>query len=128
MAVTGSPPGGAISYSWCTTAHGPWSAKTAGLLFDLLRLAPNTKLLSQRVTRSMWILFEKKNLLPENKAQYKAEDLVDKMDIAIRLLLSHLRAMKQKESLKQSVQVPVARGSSVPWLHILFRVCFSYKS
>ena len=76
----------------------------------------------------MWILFEKKNLLLENKAQYKAEDLVDKMDIAIRLLLSHLRAMKQKESLKQKVyrslshEDQVCRGCTY-----VFRVCFFVK-
>ena len=134
-ALLAPPPGGPVSYSWHTPPHAGWLAKTSGLLYDLLRLAPNTKLLSQRVCRSLWNLYEKKDLLLENKALYKAEDLVDKMDTAIRLLLSHLRAMKQKDSLREKVyrslshddQVP--RGCTYVCLMLFFlALLFLYKS
>jgi hypothetical protein len=43
------PPGSPQTYTWRTTPSSSWLSKVAGLFFDLLDLAPNTKVLSQRL-------------------------------------------------------------------------------
>ena len=74
----------------------------AGLLFDLCSLAPNTKLLSSKVTKALKILLEQKTL--EIPAKYGTpSDVIDKIDISVRLLLGMMRNMKLKRELKCNV-------------------------
>ena len=80
------PPAGPLSYTWQTPPHAPWLVKTSGLLFELTSIAPNTKLLQMVVQKSLRVLIGDKVIsVPDGK---KAEDLVDKMDTTVRILLN----------------------------------------
>ena len=46
-----SPPGGPNDFHWHTPVNGDWVAKASGLLYDLLSLAPNTKVLGDQSGR-----------------------------------------------------------------------------
>ncbi|CAE7848522.1 unnamed protein product, partial [Symbiodinium necroappetens] len=75
------PPGGPSQFHWHTPVNGDWTAKVSGLLFDLLDLAPNTKLLGTKVIAAFRFLHANKHLmLPESRTQSH----LDKMDMAIR--------------------------------------------
>ncbi|CAE7502011.1 unnamed protein product [Symbiodinium microadriaticum] len=94
------PPGGPSQFHWHTPVNGDWTAKVSGLLFDLLDLAPNTKLLGTQVIAAFRFLHANKNLmLPESRTQSH----LDKMDMAIRLLMSFLRQLKVNDSLRARV-------------------------
>ena len=51
-ALVSPPPGGPIQYNWQTPVSGVWLSKCMGLLYDLLLVAPNTKLASQTSCRA----------------------------------------------------------------------------
>ena len=70
-------------------------------------------------------LRERRDLLLEGKAQHKAEDFVDQMDTAIRLLLSHLGMLKEKDRLKQQVHRSISQKDQVCCdCRYVFRVWF----
>ena len=73
------PPGGPISVTWQTPVNGSWLSKVAGLLYDLVGLAPNnTKLLSSKVVKALRVLLERKQLelCPR---QGNTQDILDRM-------------------------------------------------
>ena len=94
------PPGRPTQLDWHTPVHAEWVAKACGLLYDLLDLAANTKLLGTKVIASFRFLHANQSLLlPETRTQAHR----DRMDMAIKLLLSFLRPVKMSEALKTRV-------------------------
>ena len=86
------PSSGPLNYGWKTPPHGPWISKKIHLLFEMVGIAPNTKLLQQKVQKAMRILYAQKEMtLPEGR---RLDDMLDKMDLALRVLLSMLRQLK----------------------------------
>ena len=65
--------------TWQTPVNGSWLSKVAGLLYDLVGLAPNnTKLLSSKVVKALRVLLERKQLelCPR---QGNTQDILDRM-------------------------------------------------
>ena len=64
--------------TWQTPVNGSWLSKVAGLLYDLVGLAPNTKLLSSKVVKALRVLLERKQLelCPR---QGSTQDILDRM-------------------------------------------------
>ena len=54
------PPGGPNDFHWHTPVNGDWVAKASGLLYDLLSLAPNTKVLGTKVVAAFRFLHANK--------------------------------------------------------------------
>ena len=115
---------GPITYSWHTAVHDPgWLAKTVCSLFDFLKIAPNTKLLSMVCCRALWILQEQKNLLLGGKAQYTAEHFWRKK-------ASHQHPGREQWGAHRRHQAATAPSSSKgqsSCLHILHRDYKKYR-
>ena len=94
------PPGGPLSYSWKSPPNGMWLAKCAGLLFDLLAIAPNSKLNSSKVMAALNIMIDERTLsIPPGKVR---QDFLDKLDTTIRILLSMVRCVRTNGSRKKN--------------------------
>ena len=68
--------------TWQTPVNGSWLSKVAGLLYDLVGLAPSTKLLSSKVVKALRVLLERKQLelCPR---QGNTQDILDRMDLTM---------------------------------------------
>ena len=64
--------------TWQATVHGSWLVKTAGLLFDVLDVCPNTKLLGSKVQKAVVTLLQEKAVVFDHKM--KEQDGVDRID------------------------------------------------
>ena len=85
------PPGGPVSVMWQTPVNGSWLSKVAGLLYDLVGLAPNnTKLLSSKVVKALRVLLERKQLelCPR---QGNTQDILDRMDLTMLMYSDKLK-------------------------------------
>ena len=81
-------------------------------MFDLCQLAPNTKLLSSKVTKALRNMLESKTL--EIPAKYGTpSDVIDKLDISVRLLLGMVKNMKLKRELKCNVYRLLSRKEQI---------------
>ena len=96
------PPGGPLTFTWHTPPNGSWLSKCIGLLYDLLEVAPNSKLQSVKLLRALKSLVEDKTMSICTRKMTES-DVLDRIDLSIRLLLSHLRQLKQNLSLKLKV-------------------------
>ena len=77
-----------------------------GLLYALLEVAPNSKLQSIKVVKALQNLYEARDLqLPMLGGHHltTASDKMDRLDFAVRLLLSHLRLLKVNIQLKNKI-------------------------
>ena len=54
------PPGGPNDFHWHTPVNGDWVAKASSLLYNLLSLAPNTKVLGTKVVAAFRFLHANK--------------------------------------------------------------------
>ena len=85
------PPGGPISVTWQTPVNGSWLSKVAGLLYDLVGLAPNnTKLLSSKVVKALRVLLER-NQLELCPRQGNTQDILDRMDLTMLMYSDKLK-------------------------------------
>ena len=85
------PPGGPISVTWQTHVNGSWLSKVAGLLYDLVGLAPNnTKLLSSKVVKALRVLLER-NQLELCPRQGNTQDILDRMDLTMLMYSDKLK-------------------------------------
>jgi len=86
------PPSAPQKYNFKTVPHPLWISKTLGLAFELLDIASNTKFLSVKVQKALRGMIEQKHIaVPVN---VKPEDYVDKIDVAIRVIMAMLRKIK----------------------------------
>ena len=100
------PPAGPQNFGWHTPPSGPWLSKAIGLLYDLVGLASNTKLQSIKVMKAMQNL-HRGNVLTVSG---KPEDVLDKCDLCVRVLMSMLRTAKTNENLRSSSGTQKAAG------------------
>ena len=68
----------------------PLDRKVIGLLYDFLSIAENTKLQSTKVQKALQVLYTNKVLTVSVPKNSKLEDVLDKMDTAVRILLAML--------------------------------------
>ena len=76
--------------TWQTPVNGSWLSKVAGLLYDLVGLAPSTKLLSSKVVKALRVLLERKQLelCPR---QGNTQDILDRMDLTMLMYSDKLK-------------------------------------
>ena len=97
-----APPAGAPQrFGFKSGVSGDWLCKTLPLLFELLDVCPNTKLLSRTVTKALRILVEEKSMIVT--PGHSLSDVVDKINIAVRVLLWWLRQIKHDGQLYSRV-------------------------
>lgn len=107
------PPGGPLSWTWATPVCGPWLVKVAGLVYDFLGIAPNSKLLAVRVKGALESLHKAGDLTVAVHKGKTLSDHFDKVDMAIRLLMHHARQLKTDEKLKNRVFRQLVRPDQV---------------
>lgn len=86
------PPNAPQKYNFKTQPHHSWINKTVGLVFDLLDIASNTKLVSVKVQKALYAMIEKKSIVVP--LQMKPDHYVDKIDVAIRVIMAMIRKLK----------------------------------
>ena len=87
------PPSNAPSQiRWQNPPHGGWLAKVAGLLFDFVLVASNTKLQSTKLSAALRATYQKG--LWSLPVGYSLDSMVDRLDVSIRILLNMLRTLK----------------------------------
>ena len=116
------PPGGPISVTWQTPVNGSWLSKVAGLLYDLVGLAPNTKLLSSKVVKALRVLLERKQLELRPR-QGSTQDILDRIDLTLRILLTMVRTLKTSPSTKTKVYRSLSIQEQQEVDMILEKVC-----
>ena len=107
------PPSGPTSFGWHTPVCGPWISKVIGLLYDFLSIAENTKLQSTKVQKALQVLYTNKVLTVSVPKNSKLEDVLDKMNTAVRIPLAMLRTLKTSETLKAKVFRMLSREEQV---------------
>lgn len=88
------PPGCPQKFGFKSPVCGEWLLKTAGLLYSFLHICPNTKVLRQTVVRAMHMMIDSKDMAVQPGKD--VEDVVDKCDVALRVLLWWLRSLKKE--------------------------------
>ena len=83
-----------------------------GLSYDLLLVAPNTKLASQKVTRALYSLYEERalDMAVRSGTVLTPADCIDKIDTAIRTLLCFIRQLKQDTKLYTKLARSMSAG------------------
>ena len=94
-----APPASAPQkYGFKTQPHLGWLLKALPLLYELVDINPSTKVLSKTLVKALGILVEDKNMTVAK--EQKLDDIIDKCDVAIRMLLWWLRAIKGSADLQ----------------------------
>lgn len=87
------PPSNAPSQiRWQNPPHGGWLAKVAGLLYDFVLVACNTKLQSTKLSAALKATYQKG--LWSLPVGLSLDSMVDRLDVSIRILLNMLRTLK----------------------------------
>ena len=93
-----APPASAPQkFGFRTLPHLSWLLKTLPLLYELVEVSPNTKVLSKTVIKALNMLVAENNMTIAKEC--KVEDVLDKCDVAIRMLLWWLRSIKTSSDL-----------------------------
>ena len=98
--VVAPPPSGPSTYGWHTSPQRQWMVKASGLIYDLLGIAPNTKIQSTRLMKALKTMHESKDLDLETSTTRTVQDCLDRLDFTIRILMSQVRQLKSSPSLK----------------------------
>ena len=98
--VVAPPPSGPSTYGWHASPQGEWMVKASGLIYDLLGIAPNTKIQSTRLMKALKTMHESKDLDLETSTSRTVQDCLDRLDFTIRILMSQVRQLKSSPSLK----------------------------
>ena len=88
--------------------------KCSGLLYDIVvQVAANSKLQSVKVQKALKDLHTGKDMSVHTSGNQGVADIYDKIDLCLRLLLAHLRQLKQNEGLKLKVFRLLSRSEQV---------------
>lgn len=109
------PPTGPQQYGWHTYPHPEWLAKTAPMLYDLVGLAPNTKLQSSKLVTCLKGLMDSNELEVQVKQGRSVQDTLDQLDLTIRILLNMVRTVKCQELQRIKVQRSLSKQD---WMKI----------
>ena len=103
------PATGPQTFGWHTYPSADWLCKTASLLYDLVGLAPNTKLQSTKLVKCLRAMYDHKELHVDIKKGTTLDDSFDKLDLTIRVLLNMIRTLKCNEFQRLKVQRSLTR-------------------
>ena len=117
------PPTGPMSYGWHTAPHGEWLSKVAGLLFDLVKVCPNTKLTPTKLSATLRAMNTNRDLeFSSTPKGHTTEDMIDKCGLTLRILLSMLRNLKLSPGLRTKVFRMLSKQDQVKIDLVLERV------
>ena len=89
------PPGAPLRFDWKSKPSGEWILKCGNLLWDILGIAPNTKVLSTKVTSALRAMAA---LTPPTLTCHRfhkdLDDTIDKVDVTLRILLAMTRTLR----------------------------------
>ena len=97
------PPGCPQSYGWHTSPQGEWLAKVASLLYELVLVAENTKINSKKLSSALDAMEKNKDIELASCRKETSQDVKDKIDLTLRILLAMVRNIKANSSLKSKV-------------------------
>ena len=109
------PATGPQTFGWHTYPSPEWLCKTASLLFDLVELAPNTKLQSTKLFKCLRSMYENKELHLDIKKGFSVNDSIDRLDLTIRVLLNMIRNLKCNDLQRLKTQRNLTRHD---WLKL----------
>ena len=109
------PATGPQTFGWHTYPSPEWLCKTASLLFDLVELAPNTKLQSTKLFKCLRSMYENKELHLDIKKGFTVNDSIDRLDLTIRVLLNMIRNLKCNDLQRLKTQRNLTRHD---WLKL----------
>lgn len=116
-----APPASMCQVSWQSPPSGPWMIKVANLAYDVFHFAPNTKLQGTKVKQALHALLLQKNLvLPQNMGS--VENVLDKIDLSLRMVLNQFKETKLKPSWKAKLFRSMARDDQILLDMVLERV------
>lgn len=116
------PPTGPMSYGWHTQPCSEWIMKTAGLLFECVGLAQNTKLHSAKVQKCLRAMHDAKDLELRITKTKSMDNCIDQIDLTLRILLNMIRTLKCNRQHRQRVLRSLCKAEQVKLELILQRV------
>lgn len=116
------PPTGPLQYGWHTHPQADWLMKVLGLLFDLIGLAPNTKLHSAKVVKCLKSMAEAKELDLHVNKNKNADACIDELDLTLRILLNMVRTLKCNSHHQQRIRRSLCKAEQVKMDLVLARV------
>lgn len=105
------PPSGPRTLAWSSKPHAAYMAKLSGLMFDMVKLAPNGKIASTRNIAGLRGLLEK-NVIVNNVPGKSSASFLDSVDSMVRILLGMYRDVKRDEKAQESIYLRTMRGCS----------------
>jgi len=127
------PPSGPVQIGWKTPPNAEWLGKTMGLLYDLLLLAPNTKIRSCTISYALKHMLQEKQLsVPcviqdQNLRSTVQEDVLDKIDVAIRVLLGMVRQVKTSPEVRHRVSRVLGNSDQIKLELLLEKVKLPFQ-
>ena len=107
------PPGCPQSYGWHTSPQGEWLAKVASLLYELVLVAENTKINSKKLSSALDAMEKNKDIELASCRKETAQDVKDKIDLTLRILLAMVRNIKANSALKSKVYRMVPKNDQL---------------
>ena len=102
------PPDAPQSYSFKSSPNSDWLAKTSGLLYDLILVAPSGKLSSKVLNNAIGKLLEDREI--QNNTSLERSDFIDRIDRMVRILLSKLRDVKGSTEVHRRMERRLGQG------------------
>ncbi len=105
-AAVAPPVDGPTTFSFKSKPRAGWVSKVSGLLYEIVHLAPNTKVQSTKLKQAISALLSEGKVV--NNTTKSDPDYVDQVDITIRVLLGHYRQLRDDEKLRAVVMKNLA--------------------
>ena len=131
LAMLLAPPPAIQNPSWQSPPSPDWMAKCLGLVFDVLSIAPNTKLAHTKVRRAIVNMWVARTIQLDPKLG-KPDDQFDNMDLNLRMVMNQFREVKVKADLKQKVLRVLSAEDGIKVQMVLDKIilpkeCYKYE-
>ena len=131
LAMLLAPPPAIQNPSWQSPPSPDWMAKCLGLVFDVLSIAPNTKLAHTKVRRAIVNMWVARTIQLDPKLG-KPDDQFDNVDLNLRMVMNQFREVKVKADLKQKVLRVLSAEDGIKVQMVLDKIilpkeCYKYE-
>ena len=131
LAMLLAPPPAIQNPSWQSPPSPDWMAKCSGLVFEMLSIAPNTKLAHTKVRRAIVNMWVARTIQLDPKFG-KPDDQFDNMDLNLRMVMNQFREVKVKADIKQKVLRVLAADDGIKVQMVLDKIilpkeCYKYE-
>lgn len=107
------PPGCPQTYGWHTSPQPEWLVKVASLLYELVLVAENTKINSKKLGAALNAMEKNRDIELASCRKETAQDVKDKIDLTLRILLAMVRNIKANSALKAKVYRMIPRNDQL---------------